>query len=86
MHRLGMNLCCVETLPGIEAFNLAAPFKRGKARREKNKNDINEFLFPAIAGSRPIYCGKCAAKKKNNNINESLLPAIVDLPIQTLKT
>ena len=38
MHRLGMNLCCVETLAGMEAFNLAAPFKGGKARRE-NENE-----------------------------------------------
>ena len=69
MHRLGMNLCCVETLAGMEAFNLAAPFKRGKARRKKNKNDINEFLLPAIVGSRPIYCGKCAAEKKKQKID-----------------
>ena len=82
MRRQCMNLCCAETLAGMEALNLAAPFKVGKAGRKKKKK--NNDVYEALAGmevfnlAAPFKVGKAGRKEKK--IKEETFAGTPDPP------
>ena len=73
-----------EAFAGMEAFNLAAPFKVGKAGRKEKKQKKNNDVYEALAGmevfnlAAPFKVGKAGRKEKQ--IKEATFAGTPDPP------